>query len=327
MCGIIGAYRRGGLPVDVHCLLEAAHLMRHRGPDGEGYLLLCTASGEHSLRNGPDTLANIDHPQINETVPFTPDLVLGHRRLAIIDLSPTGHEPMTVAGEFLWLTFNGEIYNYLELRDELKTLGYIFQTECDAEVIMQAYEAWGTACLDRFIGMFAFALWDQKRKRLFCARDRFGIKPFYYVSSNGLFAFASEMKAFAPLAPETMSPDMEQFAWFLQYGQVYNAPHTFFQGVRELPGGYYLVVENAVASEPVQWWDIDLDRARSTYNYDDIEGEFLRLMRELGAPAPAQRRAGRHLLERRPRFQHDCRPRHRTARRRAHEQLLVPVWR
>ena len=272
MCGILGAYRRDGQAVDARGFLEAAHLMRHRGPDGEGFLLLNSASGQHSLRNGPDTSANIVYPQIDEAAPFTPDVALGHRRLAILDLSPAGHEPMTVAGEQLWLTFNGEVYNYLELREELKTLGYTFRTECDAEVILQAYDAWGTACLERFVGMFAFAIWDQQRQRLFCARDRFGIKPFYYVDSNALFAFASEIKALRPLAPETLTPDMEQFAWFLHYGSVYDAPRTFFAGVRELPGGYYLLVENGKVGEPVRWWDIDLERARSTYNYHDIEG-------------------------------------------------------
>ncbi len=277
MCGIIGAYRRDGLPVDVSCLLQAAHLMRHRGPDGEGYLLLNTASGDHSLRSGPDTPANIPHPSIDQPADFTPDLVLGHRRLAILDLSPAGHEPMTVAGDQLWLTFNGEVYNYLELRDELKAMGYTFRTECDAEVVIQAYDAWGAACLDRFVGMFAFALWDQKRHRLFCARDRFGIKPFYYVDYKGLFAFASEIKALRPLAP--VAPDMGQLAWFLHYGMVYNAPKTFFEGVRELPGGHYLLIEDGVVGDPVQWWNLDPERARSQYNYDDIEGEFLRLMR------------------------------------------------
>ena len=187
---------------------------------------------------------------------------------------------MTVAGNQFWLTFNGEIYNYLELRDELKALGYSFHTECDAEVVIQAYDAWGTACLERFIGMFAFALWDQPRRQLFCARDRFGIKPFYYVNTKTVFAFASEMKAFAPLIPEAMHPDMDQLAWFLHYGSVYNAPHTFFQNVLELPGGHYLLITDGAVSDPVKWWDIDLERAHKTYNYDDIEGEFLRLMRD-----------------------------------------------
>lgn len=280
MCGIAGIYRLDGGAVDPRCVVEAATLMRHRGPDGDGYLLLNTASGAYALRNGKDTPPNIILPQVTEPTSFTPNLALAHRRLAIIDLSPGGHEPMTVPGEQLWLTFNGEIYNYLELRDELKAKGYQFQTESDAEVLLQAYDAWGVDCLDRFIGMFAFAIWDQKRGRLFCARDRFGIKPFYYVANRGLFAFASEIKALRPLDPAAYTPDMNQLFWFLHYGLIYNAPHTFFEGARELPGGHYVLVENGVAREPVKWWDIDLDRARATYNYNDPEGEFLRLMRD-----------------------------------------------
>jgi asparagine synthase (glutamine-hydrolysing) len=259
-------------------VLASGHLMKHRGPDGEGYLLVSTADGQHSLRNGPDTPANIVCPMITEPTGFTPDLALGQRRLAILDLSPGGHEPMTADDGRCWLTFNGEIYNYLELRDELRGHGYSFRTECDAEVILQAYRAWGTACLDRFIGMFAFGLWDQENRRLFCARDRFGVKPFYYVDQGGLFAFASEMKALRPFA--TLTPDMEHLAWFVHYGRVHQAPRTFFQDVHELPGGHYLLVEDGKAQKPVRWWDVDLDRARRTYHYDDIEGEFLRLMRD-----------------------------------------------
>lgn len=280
MCGIAGVYRLDGGAVEVEAVLAAAARMRHRGPDGDGFLLLNTASGAHSLRNGPDAPAHIQHPPATDPAPFTPDLVLAHRRLAIIDLSPGGHEPMTVPGAAHWLTFNGEIYNYLELRAELAALGYTFHTESDAEVLLQAYDAWGTACLDRFIGMFAFAIWDQRRGRLFCARDRFGIKPFYYAAGADQFAFASEIKALRPMAPAAYTPDMDQLYWFLHYGAIHNAPHTFFQGVRELPGGHYLIVENGVVGQPVRWWDIDLERARATYDYADPEGQFLHLLRD-----------------------------------------------
>ncbi|MDX2160384.1 MAG: asparagine synthase (glutamine-hydrolyzing) [bacterium] len=280
MCGIVGVYHLNGTRALPETVLAAGRLMRHRGPDGEGYLLLNTSSGQHSLRNGPDTPANIVHPALEAPVGFEPDLILGHRRLAILDLSPTGHEPMTLAdadGAY-WLTFNGEIYNYLELRDELRACGYAFHTECDAEVILQAYRAWGVQCLDRFVGMFAFALWDQPQRQLFCARDRFGVKPFYFVQQRDLFAFASEIKALRPFAP--LTPDMDQLAWFLHYGGVYHAPRTFFQEAQELPGGCYLLIRDGAAGQPVQWWDVDLERARSLYNYGDIEGEFLRLMRD-----------------------------------------------
>jgi asparagine synthase (glutamine-hydrolysing) len=280
MCGIVGAYRYIGADAEAICVAQAANIMRHRGPDGEGYVLVNTATGTSSPRRGTDTPANIPHERIEAPAPFTPDLVLGHRRLSIFDLSPKGHQPMTVVGEQYWLTFNGEIYNYLEIRDELRAKGYTFHTEADTEVLIQAYDAWGVDCLQRFIGMFAFALWDQKRQRLFCVRDHMGIKPFYYVAARDRFAFASEIKAFHVLAPEACTPDMNQLYWFLSYGGIYNAPQTFFEGVRELPGGCYVIVENGRASEPVRWWDVDLERARHTHNYADVEGEFMRLMRD-----------------------------------------------
>src|SRR4051812_3658140 len=118
MCGIIGAYNFSGRTVDRSSLQRANNQLRHRGPDGEGFLLLNTLSGEHALRNGPDTPSNIHYPFMSEDIGFQPNLIFGHRRLAILDLSPAGHEPMTVQGEKLWITFNGEIYNFLELRDE-----------------------------------------------------------------------------------------------------------------------------------------------------------------------------------------------------------------
>jgi asparagine synthase (glutamine-hydrolysing) len=272
--------RFDGAALDVGCIGEAARIMRHRGPDGEGFLLANLTSGAHALRNGDDTPPNIQHPHLTTPSDFTPDLALAHRRLAILDLSPNGHEPMSVNDGALWLTFNGEIYNYLEIRDDLRALGYTFHTECDAEVILQAYDAWGYACLERFIGMFAFALWDRARRRLWCVRDRFGVKPFYYAVSGGQFAFASEIKALRVLLPEACTPDMAQLFWFARYGRVFNPPYTFFEGVRELAGGHYLVIEDGRVSDPIRYWDIDLERARATYDYSDPEGEFLSLLRD-----------------------------------------------
>jgi asparagine synthase (glutamine-hydrolysing) len=211
---------------------------------------------------------------------FSPDLVLGHRRLAIIDLSPGGHEPMTIQGGHLWITYNGEIYNYVEIRDELRAKGCDFHTESDVEVLLHAYKEWGIDCLHRFIGMFAFALWDQDKRRLWCVRDRMGIKPFYYAANADSFAFASEIKALRILAPDAYQPDMEQLAWFLHFGLIYNAPNTFFTGIRELPAGHYLLVEDGKVTEPIRWWNVDLERAYAIYNYSDIEGEFLRLMQD-----------------------------------------------
>ncbi len=138
--------------------------LTHRGPDGEG---------AHISGN----------------------VGLVHRRLAIIDLSSDALQPMTNEDGSLWLVFNGEIYNFIEIREELLQKGHRFHSHSDSEVILHAYEEWGAGCLTHFNGMWAFAIWDEKKQELFCSRDRFGIKPFYYTEVNGSFLFASEIKA------------------------------------------------------------------------------------------------------------------------------------
>ncbi len=281
MCGIVGQYALNSVVLDPLRVFRAARLLRHRGPNSEGYLLVETSSGACALRNGPDTAAGIDYPPFETPVSFAPDLVFGHRRLSILDLTPKGHEPMALAGrDDLWITFNGELYNYLEVRAELQAKGRVFTTECDVEVLLQAYDEWGVSCLARFMGMFAFALWDQQRKRLWCARDRFGIKPFYYALSEGVFSFASELKAFPVLAPQACAADLSQIFWAVQFNGTYNPPRTVFEGVRELPGGAELLIENGVVSEPRRWYRLSLEDARSRYDYSDPAAEFLRLMRE-----------------------------------------------
>lgn len=166
MCGIAGiAFADGVMPDAADRVRRMIELQNHRGPDGRGFY-----DGEN--------------------------VSLGHARLAIIDLSEAGHQPMTDADERYWLTFNGEIYNYLDLASELRNLGHTFRGHCDAEVLLAAFVQWGTDCLSRLRGMFAFAIWDKETKTLFAARDRLGIKPFHYwTDGKTKFAFASEIKA------------------------------------------------------------------------------------------------------------------------------------
>src|SRR5213592_578001 len=163
MCGICGIYRVDGGPVDLESLGRMTSVIQHRGPDGAGSYV---ADG----------------------------IGLGHRRLSIIDIAG-GSQPVTNEDESLHLIFNGEIYNYIELREDLVKRGHVFKTRSDTEVIVHAYEAWGLDCVSQFNGIFAFALWDSKRKRLFLARDHLGVKPLYYVDLGARFIFASEIKA------------------------------------------------------------------------------------------------------------------------------------
>ena len=203
MCGIAGQYQLKTGQLDPLCDLQSC-LPHPTSRTGQRRL----SAAQHHIRRVLNCATGRIRRKASTTRPstrpssFAPDLVLGQRRLSILDLSPKGHEPMALAGrDDLWITFNGELYNYLEVRAELQAKGRVFTTECDVEVLLHAYDEWGVACLDRFLGMFAFALWDQKRQRLWCARDRFGIKPFYYAVSENRFSFASEMKALRILAP------------------------------------------------------------------------------------------------------------------------------
>ncbi len=164
MCGIVGVFHRSGEPVSAPLLKRMTDLIAHRGPDGEGH-----------YTDGP--------------------IGLGHRRLAIIDLSPAGHQPMANETGDVIITFNGEIYNFQKLRIELEARGHHFHSRTDTEVIVHAYEEWGASCVTRFNGMFAFGIWDRQRRRLFLARDRYGIKPLYWYYQNELLIFASEIKS------------------------------------------------------------------------------------------------------------------------------------
>lgn len=230
MCGIAGVVDFGGRPLDPEELRAMADIQRHRGPDGEGAVLFRVGPGESAWWE-------------RDTTPLShADAGFAHRRLAIIDLSPAGRQPMHDGAERVWVTFNGEIYNYRELMQELEGLGYRFRSRSDTEVILHAYREWGLACVDRFNGMFAFALWDVEHRRLFCARDRLGIKPFYYRLDGGRIAFASEIKALlagmdgAPRVNPAVVADYLSFSFS-------PTDETFFDGVSKLPPGYRLVAD------------------------------------------------------------------------------------
>ena len=228
MCGIVGLYGFNR-PVDPEELDRFTDSMTHRGPDGRGV-----------YRAG--------------------EVGLGHRRLAILDLSEAGRCPMCFeapGGAELWVTFNGEIYNFLELRRELEECGYRFSTQTDTEVIMAAYHRWGEECLGRFNGMWAFALWDPGERKLLLARDRFGIKPLYYVISGGRIAFASELKAFLSL--DGFSPSLNEplTVKVLQNTEPWEGAtdETLLSGVRRLPGGAALTVDRQGRVSIRKWWE------------------------------------------------------------------------
>jgi len=191
MCGIAGVYSFKE-KTEKSWILNMANALKHRGPDDEGYLAVSSKNKEVYHLIGTDSkVQRMKIEDFNKPV----NLLLGHRRLSILDTSPLGHQPMSNRNKTIWIVYNGEIYNYVELRKELKSFGYEFRTNTDTEVLLAAYEKWGERCLDRFNGMWSFVIYDRRRNILFGARDRFGVKPFYYYVNNKFFAFASEIKA------------------------------------------------------------------------------------------------------------------------------------
>jgi asparagine synthase (glutamine-hydrolysing) len=261
MCGIFGIWHTDGSAVDLRAVRCATVSLRHRGPDDEGYLLADTRSGRTILCGGDSTRAELDLPSIDE---FTGvfgerfDLALGFRRLAILDLSPAGHQPMCSADGLLWLIFNGEVYNYIELRNELTSHGHTFRTGTDSEVILAAYREWGPDCVQRFNGMWALAIWDSSNRQLFVSRDRFGVKPLYTVSTTqGTFAFASEIKALLAGEVTPFRPSTSAIARFIgQNGfPLHQQGETFFEGVQEFPGGYTALISRH-GRAPRRYWSL-----------------------------------------------------------------------
>jgi asparagine synthase (glutamine-hydrolysing) len=203
MCGILG--HAGPAPThDRAAFARALNLLSHRGPDDSGTF-------------------------------FENEIALGHRRLSIIDLSVNGHQPMVASGSGAVIVFNGEIYNYLELRQELAARGAAFRTNSDTEVLLQCYLQWGQACLARLNGMWAFTVWRPDARTIFFARDRFGVKPFYYRQLRGSFSFASEPKALLELFPEHRRVDVPTLVSFLAEGNLYAGDRSFYEGIRVLP--------------------------------------------------------------------------------------------
>jgi asparagine synthase (glutamine-hydrolysing) len=238
VCGILGVLSSGSRP-DPGILSLSLKLLAHRGPDGEGIW---------------------ERPGAKP--PFT---VLGHRRLAIIDLSDAAAQPMSSDDGELWITYNGEIYNYIELMMELEAKGYRFRSHSDTEVILKAYEEWGEACLARFNGMFAFAIWDQRKRELFAARDRFGEKPLHYVwdPRRGFFAFASEIKALLALPEVEHSLDDRALYRFVAFQELAGSEHTLWRSIRRLPHAHWLRLswrDERFDLRVNRYWNIDLER-------------------------------------------------------------------
>ena len=253
MCGIAGLV--GRLEPDAAAVLTGmTTALRHRGPDDEGYLL-ATAGAVRRYR-GHDTVPGVSDPPLPASAPEGTRVAFGHRRLSIIDLSPGGHGPMGTRDGRLWITYNGEIFNYVELREQLRGRGHAFQTTSDTEVLLAAYAEWGEDALPHLNGMFAFALYDARDRSVLCVRDRFGVKPFHYRAEDGRFAFASEIKALFAHPRVACRPDEAAVCGFLVAGALDESDRTFFEGVRSLPGGHCLRVDEEGRIAVRRWYEL-----------------------------------------------------------------------
>ncbi len=248
MCGIYGYLSPTGT-IDPTILRRMGHPLKHRGPDDEGEVIL--DSSEVSVG-------------------------LGHKRLSIIDLSPAGKQPMANEDETIWITFNGEIYNFREIRKELEGKGHKFRSHSDTEVIVHLYEELGTKCLERLNGMFAFALWDAKQKSLFLARDRTGKKPLHYCVHRGHFLFASEIKALLQHPLVSREIDLKSLNKYLAYEYV-PAPNSIFKAIKKLEPGYCLLFRGGAAVTS-QYWDIPMEDYPIS---DRTEAQYIDELKEL----------------------------------------------
>lgn len=257
MCGISGIV--SSTPLSSNLLQSMTDCIRHRGPDDEGFVFWSQFSGKALLFGGQDTPEGVYQSDLAYTPSSTGGrdiplrIGLGHRRLSILDLSPLGHQPMCTPDGRYWIVFNGEVYNYLELRVELEKLGHTFISRTDTEVILAAYAQWGDSCLARFNGMWALAIYDTQARTLFLARDRFGVKPLYYwTSPEGLFAFASEIKQFTVLHGWRAVMNGQRTYDYLVFGITDHTEETMFSGVYQLRPGHCvtLAVDDANAVSP-----------------------------------------------------------------------------
>ena len=254
MCGIVGFLTSNIVDIpDREVLRAMREILSHRGPDDRGEYIR----------------------PLDEKGPF---VFFGHRRLSIIDLT-TGHQPLANEDETVWVIFNGEIYNFNELREELKGRGHQFRTRSDTEVIVHSYEEYGEECFKRFNGMFAIGIWDEKRNRLVLARDRLGKKPLYYSFINETFLFASELKAIVlyPVFPRKIDPlSLMKYLFF----EFIPCPHTIFKEAKKIPAASYLIWDKKGIEVRQYWSPFDPPEGEKNLSEAEAELKMMELLKE-----------------------------------------------
>lgn len=249
MCGIAGIFQPNGKPISIMTLKKMTDAIRHRGPDGEGF--------------------------------WTDSFVgLGHRRLAIIDLSAAGHQPMQTENGRYVISYNGEIYNFLNLRIELESKGYQFHSRTDTEVVLKGYQEWGIEVLEKLNGMFAFAIWDRVEHQLMLARDRFGVKPLYYYFKNGTLLFGSEIKSFMEHPEFEVKVSMSALSEYFAFQNSFSS-QTLFEGVKILEPGHFITVKlgDSHLSSSKNFWNFNFSQD-SRITEQDAVSETYRLFEQ-----------------------------------------------
>jgi len=251
MCGLTGIINLDNAPISPVVLQKMTDAIAHRGPDGEGLWI-------------------------------EGNVGIGHRRLAIIDLSLAGHQPMVSVDHRYLLSYNGEVYNFRELRSELEAKGYWFRSKTDSEVVLNALAEWGTKALDRFNGMFALALWDRKERKLLLARDRYGIKPLYVSQQGSTFAFGSEQKAILAMPGFVRRMDKPALLEYLTFQNIFT-DHTLLEDIQLLPAGHYATLDLKYVKPTLcrtQYWDYDFREPTARVSDDEYREELDRLFQQ-----------------------------------------------
>jgi asparagine synthase (glutamine-hydrolysing) len=291
MCGISVVVSRN--LVKGSQIRKMTEIIQHRGPDGEGYILVCpdekilTAGGNstsEAVWKEKTPYQPIHH--INQLEDMSFRMAMGHKRLAIVDLSAFGHLPMSYAQNRYWITFNGEIYNHVELRFELEAMGHTFYSQTDTEVILASYQEWGVECQQKFNGMWSFIIYDRETDEIFLSRDRFGIKPLYYwFAPEGNFCVASEIKQFTTLNGWEAHINPQRVYDYLVYSYTDHTDETMFHGVHQVPGGCYFKVSckeiKPSFEGKVKWtrW-YNLEEKVYQGDFDDASREFENLFKK-----------------------------------------------
>ncbi len=252
MCGILGVINlTNNRSFNTSKIFRMADAMNHRGPDGDGFLFVGQQDFEKELNIANSRKNTFSFMQKHKN-PF----VFAHKRLSIIDLSTSAFQPMADVRKKVWIIFNGEIYNHAEIRAELKDKGYAFNTShSDTETILNAYLEWGIEAIQKFRGMFAFALWDSRKDEFFLVRDKIGIKPLYFTQQNGQLYFASEIKAIITDETIKKKPNYKGIYDYLSFLAI-PAPETFYEGIYKIPAGHYIHIKNRNVSQPIEYWDV-----------------------------------------------------------------------